>query len=355
MATLLQGRKLLMKHPGGVRPAPADALQGKVVLLYDPRSSTCPCAVVMLALATRTSCATLRRNSVLFRPLLKSCMRGIRYFSASWCGPCHQFTPILKDFYDEVNEQPDANFEIVYVPGDRSLEEMMQYYQHEHADCLALDMSDESFIQYLNQRYGVRGIPFCVVVQPDGTVIDGNARTSVQAGGPSATFRRWRAAWDSGTAVTIQGLVGAAQHNGKTGTLLNFDKAKGRFVIALSGGDAVQLAVKPSNIALQSLGLGTAVAVHSLQGAPQHNGKRGVVISGPDPKSGRYAVQIDGETKDKALGLKLANLELAEVADVSRAAEKAGGGAGQAEGGTAAGGGSKLPNVQVVNTSGRPL
>jgi nucleoredoxin len=285
---------------------------------------------------------------------------GRRYFSASWCGPCHQFTPILKDFYDEVGEQPDANFEIVYVPGDRSLEEMMQYYQHEHADYLALDMGDESFIQYLNQRYGVRGIPFCVVVQPDGTVIDGDARTSVQSGGPSATFRRWRAAWNSGTAVTIQGLVGAAQHNGKTGTLLNFDKAKGRFVVALSGGDTAQLALKPANIALQSLGLGAAVAVHGLQGAPQHNGKRGVVVSGPDPKSGRYAVQIDGETKDKALGLKLANLQLAEMAD-ERAVE-AGETAGAVEGGVtagsgsgAAGGGGKLPNVQVRNTSGRPL
>ena len=316
MATLFQGRKLLMKHPGGVRPAPADALQGKVVLLY---------------------------------------------FSASWCGPCHQFTPILKDFYEEVTEQPDANFEIVYVPGDRSVEEMMQYYQHEHADYLALDMSDASFVQYLNQRYGVRGIPFCVVVQPDGTVIDGDARTSVQSGGPSAAFRRWRVAWNSGTIVAIQGLVGAAQHNGKTGTLLSFDKAKGRFVVALSGGDTAQLAVKPANIALQSLGLGTAVAVHGLQGAPQHNGKRGVVVGGPDAKTGRYAVQIDGETKDKALGLKLANLELAELADARTAeagegsSKPAGGGAAASVGGDGGGGGSKLPNVQVRNTSGRPL
>ena len=198
----------------------------------------------------------------------------------------------------------------------------------------------------------MRGLPFCVVVQPDGTVIDGDARTSVQSGGPSAAFRRWRAVWNSGTAVTIQGLVGAAHHNGKTGTLLNFDKAKGRFVVALSGGDAAQLAVKPANIALESLGMGTAVAVHGLQGAPQHNGKRGVVVSGLDPKSGRYAVQIDGETKDKALGLKLANLELAELADVRTA--EAGDRAGAVEGGTTAGG-SKLPNVQVRNTSGRPL
>ena len=189
MATLFQGRKLLVKHSGGVRPAPLDALHGKVVLLY---------------------------------------------FSASWCGPCHQFTPILKDFYEELVDREDTNFEIVYVPGDRSLEEMMQYYQNEHADYLALDISDTAFIQYLNQRYGVRGIPSCVVVQPDGTVIDGDARTSVQSGGPSAAFRRWRTAWNSGTTVVIQGLVGAAQHNGKPGRLVKFDHEKSRFVVALS-------------------------------------------------------------------------------------------------------------------------
>ena len=132
-------------------------------------------------------------------------------------------------------------------------------------------------------------------------------------------------------------------------------------MVALSGGDTAQLAVKPANIALQSLGLGTDVAVHGLQGAPQHNGKRGVVVGGPDAKTGRYAVQIDGETKDKALGLKLANLELAELAD-ARTAEAGEGSSKPAAGGAAAsvgsdggGSGSKLPNVQVRNTSGRPL
>jgi nucleoredoxin len=102
MATLLAGRKLITKWGA----APANALQGKVVLLY---------------------------------------------FSASWCGPCHQFTPILKDFYDEVQAEAGGNLEIVYVPGDRSLQEMMQYFQGEHANYLALDMADAQFIQHLNQ------------------------------------------------------------------------------------------------------------------------------------------------------------------------------------------------------------
>ena len=106
------------------------------------------------------------------------------------------------------------------------------------------------------------------------------------------------------------------------------------------------------------MGLGEAVAVHGLQGAPQHNGKRGVVVGAADPTSGRYAVQIDGEPADKALGLKIGNLELVEAANARAAG---GGGAATAAGGGGTGSGrggakkSGLPNIQVRNTSGRPL
>ena len=297
MATLLAGRTLITKSG----PAAADALQGKVVLLY---------------------------------------------FSASWCGPCHQFTPILKDFYEEIVGVGE-NFEIVYVPGDKSVQEMMEYYHGSHADYLALDMGDAAFIQHLNQRYQVRGIPHCIVIQPDGAVIDGDARSSVQAG--PASFQRWKAAWNAGTKVAIRGLIGAAQHNGKTGTLLSFDPAKGRFTVALGGGGGTpQLAVKPGNVAVQALGLGQKVAVKGLQGAPQHNGKRGVVAGGLNPETGRYAVKVDGE--ENALGLKIENLELAEAAE---AREAGGGGAAGAAPAPAARGG--LPNVTLRNTSGRPL
>ena len=115
------------------------------------------------------------------------------YFSASWCPPCHRFTPVLADFYDDV-KQMGGNIEIVYVPGDRSKGEMMEYFQNEHADYLALDLGEKAFIQELNQRYSVRGIPSVVVIQPDGTAIDTDGRSAVQNRGPAA-FEQWKVQW----------------------------------------------------------------------------------------------------------------------------------------------------------------
>ena len=59
--------------------------------------------------------------------------------------------------------------------------------------------------------------------------------------------------------------------------------------------------------------VGLAVGVAGLVGAAQHNGKRGTVVAGPDPVSGRYKVRIDGAAGGaKPLGLKPANLQLME-------------------------------------------
>lgn len=59
------------------------------------------------------------------------------YFSAHWCPPCRNFTPILKKFYEQAKVDGEA-FEIVFVPFDRSEKDVQTYLEESHGDWLYL-------------------------------------------------------------------------------------------------------------------------------------------------------------------------------------------------------------------------
>lgn len=105
------------------------------------------------------------------------------YFSAHWCPPCRAFTPVLADFYEEVQDQ---GLEIVFVSSDRSPADMAQYMKELHGDWPAVAL--EAGAQ-LKATYGVRGIPKLVVVRPDGSVITEDGRSDVVRLGPAAVSR----------------------------------------------------------------------------------------------------------------------------------------------------------------------
>lgn len=110
------------------------------------------------------------------------------YFSAHWCPPCRQFTPMLKDFYGEIEDQ---NVEIVFVSSDRyfthmnqsdqrwqllmsscprSADDMLSYMKESHGDWLGVEHGS-AVAQGLKEKYGISGIPTLIVVKADGTVI----------------------------------------------------------------------------------------------------------------------------------------------------------------------------------------
>ena len=86
------------------------------------------------------------------------------YFSAHWCGPCRQFTPMLAEMYDHLKEKsPTHGIEIVFVSGDRDEQSFNQYY--ETMPWKAIPFDQLQFVkQALNVTYGVRGIPAFVVL-----------------------------------------------------------------------------------------------------------------------------------------------------------------------------------------------
>merc|ERR1719350_885465 len=84
------------------------------------------------------------------------------------------FTPILKDFYEEVEAQ---GVEIIFVSSDRDPEAMMSYMKESHGDWYALEHGNLK--RELSEKYNVRGIPTLVVLKGDGTLISANGRGDV--------------------------------------------------------------------------------------------------------------------------------------------------------------------------------
>jgi nucleoredoxin len=107
------------------------------------------------------------------------------YFSAHWCPPCRNFTPILRDFYDEVTE--DGEFEIVFVSFDRSDSDLQNYLKEAHGNWLYVPFGNDQ-IQELANKFGVSGIPALIVIKPDGAVINQNGRADVQVNSKISIF-----------------------------------------------------------------------------------------------------------------------------------------------------------------------
>lgn len=87
------------------------------------------------------------------------------YFSASWCGPCQQFTPLLADFYARMKKE-GKSFEVVWVSRDRSPQEFLEYYKK--MPWLAVTWENYQRIgQKLGALYQMKGIPHLAILHGD--------------------------------------------------------------------------------------------------------------------------------------------------------------------------------------------
>lgn len=109
------------------------------------------------------------------------------YFSAHWCPPCRQFTPMLKDFYEALQEL-DCEFEIVFVSSDRSPADMASYMTEAHGEWLAVPHGSPA-AQQLSGHFQVSGIPMLVFLRADGSLATREGRGLVMSKPPTkATF-----------------------------------------------------------------------------------------------------------------------------------------------------------------------
>ena len=95
------------------------------------------------------------------------------YFSASWCPPCKQFTPILSQFYNE-SIQLERSLEIVFVSADRDVTSFQEYFMNEHP-WHAIPYHSANRTQ-TSAYFKVNGIPKLIVFNgTNGTIVCDNA------------------------------------------------------------------------------------------------------------------------------------------------------------------------------------
>lgn len=105
------------------------------------------------------------------RPMDAAAVAEVRvfalYYSASWCGPCRQFTPKLIRAYRGLKEK-HPHFEVVFISADRSAGDMRDYMKEDGMGFPAVDFDkrDNKLMSFSGP-----GIPCLVLVDQNGKVL----------------------------------------------------------------------------------------------------------------------------------------------------------------------------------------
>jgi nucleoredoxin len=120
----------------------------------------------------------VRLSGSSLKPVREPELEGVKfyavYFSASWCGPCREFTPGFVDAYRELRKNY-PEFEAVFVSNDRSAADMLAYMRGDKMAWAAVRFDAVGGLDEIN-RYAGNGIPCLVLVDANGKVLSDSFR-----------------------------------------------------------------------------------------------------------------------------------------------------------------------------------
>ncbi len=130
------------------------------------------------------------------------------YYSASWCGPCKQFTPKLVEFYNRI-KPAHADFELVFVSSDNSEADMEAYMKTDAMPWPALDFRKTATRKHVLSSYSGKGIPCLVFLDANGKVLS-NSYEGTNYVGPNKVMADIEKTLGSGTAPAATSAMPAA-------------------------------------------------------------------------------------------------------------------------------------------------
>src|SRR5690606_10146272 len=104
-----------------------------------------------------------KKVSALKNPELGKVKYFAFYRSASWCGPCRNFTPKLVKFYNRIKPK-HPEFELIFVSSDRSEDSMESYMVDDRMPWPAFEFGKHKSLVRSNGN----GIPCLIITDADG-------------------------------------------------------------------------------------------------------------------------------------------------------------------------------------------
>ncbi|CAI2383952.1 unnamed protein product [Moneuplotes crassus] len=99
------------------------------------------------------------------------------YFGAHWCPPSRSFTTVLKNTYEEINNEEKV-FEVIFVSFDGNEAAFERNYMD--MPWCAIGYND-SRAKLFKQQFGITGIPTLVILNKKGEIITYDGRADVQS------------------------------------------------------------------------------------------------------------------------------------------------------------------------------